>query len=47
VRWGGVQTKHGGRGIKLMMLDKRTYYLLATSPEDAQVQAFPCVRGPS
>lgn len=37
-----TETKHGGRGIKLMMLDQRTYYLLASNRSDAQfwVQAI-------
>jgi hypothetical protein len=32
-----TEVKHGGRGIKLIMLDQRTYYLLASTRADAQV----------
>ena len=31
-----TQQKHEGRGIKLMMLDQRTYYLRASTAKDAQ-----------
>jgi hypothetical protein len=31
-----TELKHDGKGIKLMMLDQRTYYLKASTPRDAQ-----------
>lgn len=31
-----TELKHAGKGIKLMMLDQRTYYLKASTPRDAQ-----------
>jgi flagellar hook-basal body complex protein FliE len=31
-----TELKHDGKGIKLMMLDQRTYYLKASTPQDAQ-----------
>lgn len=31
-----TELKHEGKGIKMMMLDRRTYYLKASTPQDAQ-----------
>jgi len=31
-----TELKHEGKGIKMMMLDRRTYYLKASTPNDAQ-----------